>query len=256
MSACKRRRPHFGRPLLQQQHEMNSVISSSSSVSRSRSVVWWVAALFVCALPLLHLVVWPQVFFGRSITAYVPSYWSDQVSYWRQIGTFKAVGMQGGYYTVNEQAAPLDSFRFYVHGPVYPMMMGTLAKFVNQWDGVTGLWFNAAFLTLALAVFIIGGRLSLAQILWTGAFIATTWTIPLYLASHMQESLHHAVAIVYALLFYKIFETRPNVPRRLSWVLMLVPLLLSPVRRWRAGSVLLALGGRRVWRHWCMASSG
>jgi hypothetical protein len=67
----------------------------------------------------------------------------DEMRYWHQIATFRAVGFNGGYYTIDEQPAPASFSHFHTKGPLFPMLYGTIACFVG-WYPESGRFSTAS----------------------------------------------------------------------------------------------------------------
>src|SRR5262245_38029134 len=93
---------------------------------------------------------------GGSLQTFVPTYsgvYNDALGYWRTVLTFSQVGFQGGYYTFNELPAPASFTHFYVYGPMYPLIYGTLGR-VFGWYPVTGVIINLGLVSAAIVGFI------------------------------------------------------------------------------------------------------
>jgi hypothetical protein len=85
----------------------------------------------------------------------------------------------------------------------------------------------------------------------------TWWVIQLYMVTLMQESFHHAAALVFAGIFVHLFRDEHTIPRkmiipailftlfmgmmRLSWMLLCVPLFLGLIPRWKIRWIIGAL---------------
>src|SRR5262249_54396437 len=144
---------------------------------------------------------------GGNLASYMPSYratYNDSMLYWREAYTFSQVGFNGGFYTTNELPARLGFIHFYVYGPVYPIVYGTIGRLFG-WYYATPVIINLALIGLAIAAFTIITRPDRRQLLLAGALFATFWPILLFLLSNMQESYQQALAILlgggFALLF-------------------------------------------------------
>jgi hypothetical protein len=189
-----------------------------------------------------------RLLFSSTIFDFVPA-WNDELFYWHQTLTFQEVGFEGGHYTRHEQPAPLPFFRFYVHGPMFPMLYGSIGALVG-WHFYTAILLNMALLAAAILFFFhaLRGKMSLWQQVLALLLLLSFWPILLYVPSNMQESLHHAAAIVLAGLFYRLAcSTSPTLRfeklallvlliaaalTRLSWVFLFFPLLLLwPTKR-------------------------
>jgi hypothetical protein len=189
----------------------------------------WGLLLFFAALPSLATIVLVWGCCGRSIFDFVPFY-SDEVFYWHQTLTFTNVGFNGGYYTAHEMAAPLETFRFYVHGPVFPMLYGTLSMVLGGWHLFSGILFNMLLLTIAFGGFALLAKLDTRQITLASLFLVTFWAVPNFLASHMQESVHHAGAVLLAGGFALLLSPERQVNRWGRWGILLLIVGLSLLR--------------------------
>ncbi len=170
--------------------------------------------------------------------------WADEIVYWHEIASVRAVGLNSGYYTFEELPAPAAYTHFDTHGPVFPLLMAAItAPF--PWHYTSMVWFNLAFMVLALSVFaaLTRGRNPAA----IAAVIATAWVLLLFLPYSMQEALHGAVAIAAAAVFYVQLNGRLDRRARLAaalffwimslirltWLVLLLPLLLLDARTTR-----------------------
>ena len=155
--------------------------------------------LLVSAIPILMsawLLSGPA---GGDLFHYAPQ-WSDEVFNWHQVATFKAVGFEGGYYTAYENPAPLSFTHFYNHGPVYPALVGMLARLVG-WEFYSAPILNLIIVSLALVFFILFIRPGLVQLLLLGLVIGTAWPMHLYMLTDMRVAFFCALAIVLAAFF-------------------------------------------------------
>ena len=62
--------------------------------------------------------------------------WNDEIANWHEVNTFKSVGFDGGYYSIQEFIARSTFFRFGVHGPAFAAFMGSLAR-VFGWSKIS-----------------------------------------------------------------------------------------------------------------------
>jgi hypothetical protein len=214
----------------------------------------WLLAFGVCIAPgtavciiLIALRVNPLNF--------VPNTLNDQISNWHTILTFSHVGFGGGYYSPHELEAPVESIRFGVIGPAFPILYGSIAHFVG-WEPYSGIIFNMAAVGLSLAFFIYITRLNRLQLAVTGLVILTFWTIIIFMPTVMQESLNHAIAITLAGLFYSLLPRDAAATRsvkigtgivlvaasllRSSWAILFIPYWLLVFSQWRLAVRLLA----------------
>jgi hypothetical protein len=122
---------------------------------------------------------------------------SDEIAYQRQIAAFAEAGINGGYFNAFERPAPFAPSHFSVHGPAFPIVYGVIGSLVG-WHLYSGPIFNLVVLAVAIAAFLVMGRLSRLQIVLAGAVILTSWWVLLMASITMQESLNQAVMIVIA----------------------------------------------------------
>jgi hypothetical protein len=166
--------------------------------------------------------------FHTSLFTFVPA-WSDENFYWHQTATFIKTGLAGGYYTMNEQPASLEFLRFYVHGPMFPAIYGAVTSFLG-WYYVSGVLVNMVFITAALIFFLWITRADAVKTIILGMLFVTFWPLLFFLPSNMQESLHQALSIVMAGMFYRLFSIQAPPTRLLTWSLFLVITLASLLR--------------------------
>jgi len=218
-----------------------------------RALPW----LLVMAAPLVFFVLLQSVVLGwlglppQAITQAAP-YWSDEVLYWHQAATFAEAGLEGGYYTINEQPAAAAWSHFYSWGAFVPMTYGLLARLLG-WSLPGIVLANVAFYGLAMALYAAWVRPRPTQTL--PAMILLALFLPLLLAwgASMQEIAHFALAIALAGGFVVLLrraqadESAP-LPRAL-FPLMLALIALGALWRPTWGIFSLPLFWL-VWRPW------
>ncbi|MDG2334411.1 MAG: hypothetical protein P8Q97_09335 [Myxococcota bacterium] len=160
------------------------------------SVANLVSALLVVAAPTLVAIALLQGPSGGELFHYAPQ-WSDEVFNWHQVATFKAVGFEGGYYTAYEKEAPLSFSHFYNHGPVYPALLGMLAR-VFGWEFYSAPILNLIMVSLSLVFFIAFTRPNLPQLGLLGLVVATAWPMHLYMLTDMRVAFFCALGIILA----------------------------------------------------------
>jgi hypothetical protein len=182
----------------------------------------------------------------------------DEITYWQEINTFKAAGFHGGYFSMEELVAKLNYFHFGIHGPVFAVIMGSLAR-IFGWAQTSGPWFNMAFLSIALLVFLLLTKPGLKSKLFLILAFLSVSAILFYIPSSMQESLIQALTIILAGVLIRLSRQKDNpaiVPilglltalvlslLRVTWVLVFFPLiyLIRPKRnlKWLILSVAIA----------------
>jgi hypothetical protein len=214
-------------------------------------------AAAVILVPAAVSLLLPALLMGSRLDAYTPA-WSDEVVYWHSALTFSQVGFDGGYYTHAEQPAPAAFSHFDTHGPWFPMLLGGIARLVG-WYPQSVPFLNLLLLTAALALFVWFTRPDAQQLLFTGLLMLVFWPALLYAPSSMQEGLHQAAAVALAGLFFIRLTQGENTPRRvllaaaalialaallrLTWALLLLPLLAYGAGRARRLRLLLAGAG-------------
>jgi hypothetical protein len=174
-----------------------------------RSAIGRGAAVTLCVagVPLLVLVL-VYVFFGVSIAQYRPLT-DDEVAYWHQAKTFSQVGFRGGYYTVDERTNPSGLTPFGPHGPGFAVLYGVFGAAVG-WHRYSVPVLNLLALGGAMALWVWLTRLDVPRLLLAGVMLLTCWHIVFWAPTGMQESLHHAGAIVLAACFASVLSPAPR----------------------------------------------
>lgn len=188
---------------------------------------WFVSALIVLTPILMTIAIIP-LGFGFSLTDYVPLS-SDEKFYWHQIWTYQQVGFDGGYYSRDERPPQAQFSRFYTKGPVFPMLYGTMAR-LTGWQTYTAIFYNIGIMTLALFIFVVVVPLTKRQGLLLLIFWVTFWPTWLYTHKIMQEALLDAVAIITAVLFYRVLTQRDALSSRAKWSFAVFIFLTSLIR--------------------------
>lgn len=233
-------------------HFYNEIMTTNQSPSQSTPALKlrrWLLILMVAITPSLvsSLLI---TFQGYHLTDFMP-HWSDEVSYWNQINTFREVGLNGGYFTINELEPPAKFTHFYTYGPWYPALYGTIAKVIG-WYPATTLIINSLLIGLALVIFCISAQLSERQLLLTIALLATMWGLILFFFTGMQEAYQQFLAILLASVFVIALRERQQMSlhtkiigllligfaavMRLSWAILFLP--------------FFALSGKKTYLHW------
>jgi len=229
--------------------------AEEDSARRPFGAVGILLSLVIASLPALISLWLITVHLGTDARAYAPQ-WSDEIYNWHQVATFRLVGFDGGYYTVNEEPSPLAFSRFYTHGPAYPAFFGTLGRIVG-WELNSAPILGATLTGLALLFFIWVSRPDRTQLLLLGLAVLTFWPMHLYMATDMRLNFFDAMAIVFAALFYRTIKDPDTASRRfligfallvglatlskLTWSFLFIPLLLHSRHR-TSLSILQSLG--------------
>lgn len=179
---------------------------------------------------------------------------TDELFNWRQADTFSSVGFDGGYYTVNEKPASIESIHFFAWGPLPPALYGTFfyifdSTFFSYILANAILW---AICTIALIVVL---RPDFKQLLLLNLLFASFPGFLLFFPTLMLESLNYIIAIIVAIASYislvqlkeKEWSPRVYLPIlilffglslfRWTWMLVTAPLLFH----------LTAIKFRRGW---------
>lgn len=207
--------------------------------------------LLIILLPMGVTLMFTSFFVQANLLASTPV-WEDEIGYWHQIETFKAVGFSGGYYTYEEVAARAAFTHFSTHGPAFIGVFGLLAR-LTGWTYATMPLYNLAILTAAVGVFVLVVPLNRRQSLAFALLLCTSWGLHLFITKNMQEPTHFAIGIVAAAIFYRILS-HPTSLRwkiafaaffafaglfRLTWALLLLPLMLMDVKTPRSAFIAL-----------------
>jgi hypothetical protein len=209
---------------VQQVETANSQPVANTYLNRiPRAVLVIIVSLFPAAATLL-LFSWLHA----DLTQFLPLGWNDQTWMWHQVSTYSEVGFDGGYYVVNEMPAAANFSHFSSWGPVYPMMLGTIAR-LTGWEPYTGIILNLVLLTGTIGLFLTFIPFSRTQILLTGLVLLTLTPILMYLPTISQETFHQSAAFLVAGIFY-VLLTQQNPPRYLRWLAVLLLIFLSVVR--------------------------
>ena len=145
------------------------------------------------------------VYFGYTLNEFTPAVPNDQVVYFLSSQAFDKAGFNAGYFTMDEEAARASFSHFDPHGPVFPMLYGTLARCVGL-SYASGPIFNVVLLSAALAAWCLLVRPGQALVLWTAVLFLTYWPYYAFVYSWMQETTHLAIAVVLAGLFTAALE--------------------------------------------------
>jgi hypothetical protein len=204
-----------------------------------------VYAALVIAAPALVTSLLLYVFFRATVLDHF-SVWSDEIAYQHQIATFIKAGFGGGYYSFEEQTAPLAATHFSAHGPGFPVVYGSLGRLLG-WHQASGPLFNLLVLGLAIAVFLWMIRASQRQATAAGLVLITSWWVLIMAPVTMQDSLHQSVMIVMAGFAARLVQ--PDTQRRGLFLLaalgiLVVASVLRPTN-WIAAAPLAAVAMAR-----------
>ena len=223
--------------------------------TRQNQMLRIVNPLIVIAIPAVLTYLLVTVYLNKSLLQFIPK-WSDDLINWHQVATFFKVGFNGGYYTVNEQAAAAAFTHFYAHGPMYPLLFGVFANFTG-WEFNTAPFLNIIILTFSIAFFILYTKPNNFQLLLIGVTLLTCWPLHLYIATNMREALFLSFSFLYIAYFYKILIEGVNVKLfdlfmcfivivlmtlfKVTNVVFLIPYLLLIYRRFKPSKIYFIL---------------
>ena len=213
---------------------------TTSPVARPPRLTLVLLGLLVIIAPAVLTIALVGVYLHSNVLDYVP-YSSDEVYNWRQIETFKAAGFDGGYYAHHEQIAAFTFTRFGAWGPIFPMVIGTVAR-IFGWAFNSAPIYNMVILGAALLILMLLTKPDRGRLLWLLAVISTFWAMLFFVPITMQESLNQGFAIVLAGLFYRLMTKKTGDSRwlkiaifvlltfaaliRVSWSFLYLPLFL------------------------------
>jgi hypothetical protein len=158
------------------------------------------AATLVCVacVPVL-IIVLVRWLFDAPLSAFRPVL-SDEVYYWHEAFTLARAGLHGGYYTYQEVTNPSGFTPFGPHGAGFVVLYG-LAGTLFEWHRHSVLVLNLVAIAAAAWIWASVARLSNARLWLSALLLATFWPMLFWAATSMQESFHHAGALVMAALF-------------------------------------------------------
>jgi hypothetical protein len=214
--------------------------------------------LCVAGVPLLVLAL-VYTFFGVSISQYRP-FTDDEIAYWHQAQTFSQVGFRGGYYTVDERTNASGLTPFGPHGPGFAVLYG-LPGTIFGWHRYSIPLLNLLALAGAMALWVSFTRLNVPRLLLAGTLLLTCWHVVFWAPTGMQESLHHAGAIVLAACFASVLTAPPRLGIvvlgwiaigllsfiRPSWTLFLPLWAVATTRQATRRVMAAAIGGALVY---------
>jgi len=221
-----------------------NISTDKSLIGFKRNSVRFFLILLVSTLPILLTVLFLSHTGLGQITDYVPGVPNDTVGYWHYILTFSEVGFNGGYYSPDESITPIDFIRFDVHGPMFPIIYGSVARLIG-WQPYTGTIINLVFLSSTLFAFMFVARLDHIQIIVLGILVGSYWPLQLTLPIIMQETFHYSMSLLIAAIIACLL-LQPNINKkvvvvfaififivslvRFSWALIYVPVLILALR--------------------------
>jgi len=180
-------------------------------------LLWWAAPLLSLSIVLLGL----SRETGQTLSlAQAAPLWSDEIFYWHQAQTFAVAGLEGGYYTVNEQPAAAGWSRFYAWGAFVPIAQGLWARLVGDGLGViVGLHLGVLALASLSCAWAWKERAPWGMAL----LLAVFWPLIFALPTSQQEAFHAAVALALGGVLLRLLDgtaTRPLLALGLAWLVI------------------------------------
>jgi len=205
-----------------------------------RGLIMWASVGILCSLPLLCPIVLVHFYLKSSLVDYFPS-GGDAVVYWREIATYFASGLRGGYYGFEETTAPAARLGFAAFGALsqwFTIFYGLLAKVVG-WESYTCIFINITLLILSLAVFLVLMRGGEGFVLFCIAVFITSIYIQSFIPIMMMESLQYSFAFLFAGLFYRFFDSLHGNSRLLKGSLWII-IMFATLTRYSWGLLFFA----------------
>jgi hypothetical protein len=190
-----------------------------------------VAVLAVALLPATVILLLVHFLFGATIfdTSFSANgTLNDERYYWLQIATFSQHGFSGGYFSYAEVASASFS-HFGAHGPIYPMLFGSIARVVG-WHYYSPALFHLIILTIAIASYAHFTNLRRPQLIAGALVFVTFWPLMFFTATAMEEGLHYTFACVFAIIFYHVAVKKRKLSRPARMASLLFFLLASLLR--------------------------
>jgi hypothetical protein len=204
------------------------MLSSKNQRIKSKIIHYFIITLVILA-PAFITSLLVRLYFGASLYDFFPGASNDEMDYWYETFTFSKVGFKGGYQTFEEHPALAKFSHFESHGPMYPMVYGTLAR-IFGWHTHSAPLFNLAFVTLAVLIFIYVVKPNRKQLVMLGLVLVTFWPLLLFLPTNMQEALHQAIAIILAAMFYRLISSKDQVSFKFKYLFFFLILFASLFR--------------------------
>lgn len=175
----------------------------------------------------LVIIVLVRWLFGVPLSAFRPIL-SDEVYYWHEARTFATAGLRGGYYTLGEVLNPSGVTPFGAHGAGFVMLYG-LTAIVFEWHRHSVLVLNLIAIAVAGWIWATCARLTTPRLWLSVLLLVTFWQMVFWASSGMQESFHHAGAIVTAAIFARALASPPSNSLTVGgWVTLGVLALVRP----------------------------
>jgi len=208
-------------------------------------------ALAILAFPAVFSV-WSFKTYGHADLSVIIPTRSDEVDYWQECRSFERAGFHSGYFTLDESTPVLGFSPYGWHGPVFPMLVGSLARIWGSVPLNAAMPFNLAWLTACLAAFLLLVRPGVRHLCRLFFFLAGLAGLYWYMPSFFQEPYHCGIAFVLAGLFLRLYVVENRAfwfwavffllfgaaYLRVSWAVFFFPLMISVFPSSRKGRVL------------------
>lgn len=222
------------------------------------------SAVVLCAVPWLAMLLLVQGLLGASLADYRPRSW-DELDYWHEIATFKAVGWKGGYYGLEGGTAPTARLGVGSFGPhgVWPSVVYGLPARIFGWDIASPPFYNIAAMTAGLVVMVLCMRPNWAFSLKAAALLASYCYMGLYAPAMLLEGLVLGLCFAMAGLFHRLMAAYPRPGwSGTAWALAGI-ITLAALARYYYGLLFLGLllftedpRTRRQWLGWGLKGLG
>lgn len=223
------------------------------SVSFRDQALTLVLYALVIVLPVILTTLLLRVQMGAGLDEMTP-YFSDEIMLWHEVASFRAAGLNSGYYVVDEITPPASFAHYYAWGVVVPMVYALVSQ-VAGWSYTALPIYNLAFLSIGIAVYLACVRPKGRRLLLFALVISTSLGLYTHYFSSMRVLLEMGVGIATAGVLYRSLSrpTRANLVLAISvitfgcllkvtWALCLFPLAYVVVSRrsWRTRAIVLA----------------
>jgi hypothetical protein len=154
--------------------------------------------LCIACVPVIVIVL-VRWLFAVPLSAFRPVL-SDEIYYWHEALTFAHAGLRGGYYTLGEVTNASGITPFGSHGAGFVMLYGLAAQ-LFEWHRHSIVVLNLVVIACAAWIWASCAGVTTSRLWLSALLLATFWQMTFWASTSMQESLHHAGAIVMATLF-------------------------------------------------------
>ena len=228
---------------------------------RARWLSWLVQGvltLLLLAAPVASVSLYLDRSFDASLNDTM-QLWTDEVYYWHQVKSMRAVGMDSGYYTTAEVPAPAGTTWYTWTGPVIPAFYAAISAPFG-WGLSSMVWANLLLVSASIGLYLLMVRPGVMGTLLLGAAVLTFPPLWLYATTTLLPLMQMALAVALAGGFVVILRGRPPVwvvvvtgalllfagLVRITWapLLLVYAGLLTRHRRWpwQMAALLLAVG--------------